>query len=92
MTAAPSEDERRALRLDLDCGVADLVRMARLAERQLYEAVGELSYVDGKCVEPPDAEAAELAVFVVSQMADMAKRFEELYYSSCKSDPCKLPA
>jgi hypothetical protein len=50
-----------------------LTRMARLAEIQVNRAVGQLSYVDGKCTEPPEAESAELAVFAVSQMADMAK-------------------
>jgi hypothetical protein len=65
---------------DLEGEVCDLTRMARLAELQLYEAVGELSFVDGKYTEPPKVEATDLAVFAVSQMAVLAKRFEELYY------------
>jgi hypothetical protein len=65
---------------DLEGEVCDLTRMARLAELQLYEAVGELSFVDGKNTEPPKVEATDLAVFAVSQMAVLAKRFEELYY------------
>jgi hypothetical protein len=63
----------------LEGEVCDLTRMARLAELQLYEAVGELSFVNGEYTEPPNAEATGLAVLVVSQMADMAKRFEDLY-------------
>jgi hypothetical protein len=34
----------------------------------------------GEYTEQPKAEATELAVFAVSQMADMAKRFQELYF------------
>jgi hypothetical protein len=63
----------------LEGEVYDLTRMARLAELQLYKAVGNLSFVDGEYTEPPKAEATELAVFAVSQIAEMAKRFEELY-------------
>jgi hypothetical protein len=65
---------------ELEAEVCDLTRMARLAELQLYEAVGELSFVNGEYTETPKVEATELAVFAVSQMADMAKRLEELYY------------
>jgi hypothetical protein len=65
---------------ELEAEVCDLTRMARLAELQLYEAVGELAFADGEYTELPKREATELAVFAVSQMADMAKRFEELYY------------
>jgi hypothetical protein len=54
--------------------------MARLAELQLHEAVGELSFVNGEYTEIPKAQATDLAVFAVSQMADMAKRFQELYF------------
>jgi hypothetical protein len=64
----------------LEGEVCDLTRMARLAELQLYEAVGELSFVNGEYTETPKVEATELAVFAVSQMADMAKKFEDLYY------------
>jgi hypothetical protein len=54
--------------------------MARLAELQLHEAVGELAYQDGVCTEAPDAQATELSVFAVAQMAVMAKRFEDLFF------------
>ncbi|MEA2909252.1 MAG: hypothetical protein QOJ15_1333 [Bradyrhizobium sp.] len=64
----------------LEAEVCDLTRMPRLAELQLYEAVGKLSFVGGEYTEPPKAEATDLAVFAVSQMADMAKRFQELYF------------
>jgi hypothetical protein len=37
--------------------------MPRLAELQLYEAVGKLSFVGGEYTEPPRAEATDLAVF-----------------------------
>jgi hypothetical protein len=64
----------------LEGEVCDLTRMARLAELQLYEAVGELAFADGEYTEMPKREATELAIFAVSQMAVMAKRLEELYY------------
>jgi hypothetical protein len=64
----------------LEGEVCDLTRMARLAELQLYEAVGELAFVDGEYTEMPKREATELAIFAVSQMADMAKKLEELWY------------
>jgi hypothetical protein len=63
----------------LEGEICDLAQMARLAELQLYEAVGELSFVGGKYTEPPKVEATGLAVFAVSQMAVMAKRLEEFY-------------
>jgi hypothetical protein len=64
----------------LEPEVCDLTRMARLAQLQLGKAVGNLPFADGKYTEPPEAEATGLAVLVVGQMADMAKRLEELYY------------
>ena len=66
---------------DLEPEVANLARMARLAEIQLNKAVGQLRCEDGKYVEVPDYEATDLAIFAVSQMAKMVERFEELYYS-----------
>ena len=65
---------------DLEGEICDLTRMARLAELQLYEAVGELPFVGGEYSEAPNLEATELAIFAVSQMAVMAKRLEEIYY------------
>jgi hypothetical protein len=76
----------RHLYFEIEGGVPDLTRMARLAELQLHEAVGELQHRDGKIVEIPDTEATELAIFAVSQMAIMAKKFEELYLSSFEDD------
>jgi hypothetical protein len=64
--------------------------MARLAEIQVNKAVGQLACQDGKYIETPDYDATDLAIFAVSQMADMAKRFEELYYSAfrgCRDAP-----
>ncbi|MFB9264493.1 hypothetical protein ACFFWD_15145 [Bradyrhizobium erythrophlei] len=65
---------------ELEGDICGLTRMARLAECQLNEAVGGLTYENGECIEAPDAAAPELAVFTVTQMAVMAKRFEDLYY------------
>ena len=87
---ADSEDRLLAVTYaDLEHEVTDLTRMARLAEIQVDNAIGQLSLVDGKYTEPPEAEATDLAVFAVSQMAGMAKRFQELYYSAFKGDPGK---
>lgn len=66
--------------MELEPEVTDLARMARLAEIQVNKAVGQLSYEDGKYIEVPAYEATDLAIFAVSQMAVMAKRFEELYF------------
>jgi hypothetical protein len=64
----------------LEAEVCDLTRMARLAELQLCEAVGRLSCVNGEYTEIPKAEATDLAVFAVSQLAAMAERFQDLYF------------
>ena len=65
---------------EMEPNVRDLTRMARLAELQLHEALGELQCKDGKYIEIPDQEAADLAIFAVSKMAEMAKQLEQLYY------------
>ena len=69
----------RASYHELDCQIADLASMAQLAELQLHAAVGELGYKDGKCIEPPDAEALRLAVFAVSQTATMTQKLEQWF-------------
>src|SRR5450759_5178225 len=82
---APSEGDRwHGSYADLESEVQSLTRMARLAELQLYQSVGGLSFKDGEYTAPPAAEGTELAVFAVQRMADMAKKFEELYYSAFK--------
>jgi hypothetical protein len=53
--------------------------MARLTELQPHQAVGELQCKDGKYTGIPDQEAADLAIFAVSKMAEMAKQFEQTY-------------
>jgi hypothetical protein len=75
---------RKFLSSEIECAVCDLPRMARLAELQLYQAVGELEHRDGKIVEIPDAASTELAVFAVSKMAQMAEQFEQLYLSDLR--------
>ena len=65
---------------DREGEVCDLARMARLMQLQVHEAVGELSFVDGQYTEAPNGEATELAIFAVSQMADMMKRFKDRYH------------
>jgi hypothetical protein len=64
---------------DMEPDVRDLARMARLAELQLHEAIGELPCKDGKYIETPDCAAAEPAIFAVSKMAEMAKQLEQTY-------------
>ena len=65
---------------EMEPDVHDLALMARLAELQLHQAIGELQCKDGKYIEIPDQEAADLAIFVVSKMAEMAKQLEQHYY------------
>jgi hypothetical protein len=72
---------------DLEPEVTDLTRMARLADLQLYKAVGGLSCKDKKYIAIPDYEATDLAIFAVSEMAKMAKRFEDLYYRAFETKP-----
>jgi hypothetical protein len=72
---------------DLEGEVDDLARMARLAEIQVNKAVGQLSCKDEKYIEAPDYEAADLAIFAVSEMAKMAERFKEIYYKAFTTKP-----
>jgi hypothetical protein len=65
--------------IDLEGGLRDLPRIARLAEEQLHRAIGELRCESGKYTEVPDYAAAELAIFAVSQVAQMAKDLESIY-------------
>jgi hypothetical protein len=64
----------------LEGDVCDLTRMARLAQLQLHEAIGELRYEDGKCVEMPDEENVDLAIFTVSLLNDKVKELKETWY------------
>jgi hypothetical protein len=87
-TVDPSQDRRRARAYsDLEPEVTSLSRMARLAELQLSEAIGHLECKDGAYIEAPEYEAADLAIFAVSEMAKMTKRFEDLYYSVFEPKP-----
>jgi hypothetical protein len=71
---------------EIQCAVCDLTRMARLAEIQVLKAVADLECRDEKYIEVPDYEDTSLAMFAASQMAIMAKKFEELYYSGFEND------
>jgi hypothetical protein len=82
-TVAHSKDRAYS---DLESEVTDLTRMARLAEIQVLKAL-QLQCEDGKYIEVPDGEDADLAMFAVSQMAKMAERFEELYYRAFATKP-----
>jgi len=85
---AHSEDQLLANAYsDLEGEVTDLTRMARLAEIQLNTAIGQLECNDGKYIEAPDYEATDLAIFAVTEMAKMAKRFEDLYYRAFATKP-----
>ena len=64
---------------EIESSLRDLPRIARLAEEQLHRAIGELHCEGGKYTEIPDYAEAELAIFAVSQVAQMAKDFERLY-------------
>jgi hypothetical protein len=64
---------------ELESEIADMTRMARLAEQQLWRALGNLACKDGKYIELPDAETTGLAVFAVQKMHDMAKELEAKY-------------
>src|SRR5947209_357634 len=65
--------------LNLETDLRDLRRAARLAERQVYKAVGNLSVVDGKYVEIPDYEDVDLAVFAVETVTKNAKELEIMF-------------
>ena len=64
----------------LEGEICDLTRMARLAQLQLHKAIGDLEYEDGKCVETPSTEPAELAIFAVDLLASKAKELEQMWY------------
>jgi hypothetical protein len=65
--------------LDLQFSINRLAQMARLAECQLDHAVGGLEHSEGKCIEVPETEATELAIFAVTQTAIMAKELADLH-------------
>jgi hypothetical protein len=64
----------------LEGDVCDLTRMARLAQLQVHETIGELRCEDGKCVEVPDTENVDLAIFAVSLLNDKVKELEATWY------------
>ena len=61
---------------DLEPDIRDLTRMALLAEQQVFRAIGNLEYKDGKYVEFPDEKTASLAILVVEKLHDAAKELE----------------
>ena len=65
--------------LELQFSINRLAQMARLAECQLDHAVGGLEHSDGICIEVPDTQATELAIFAVTQTAIMAKELADLH-------------
>ncbi|OKO73192.1 hypothetical protein AC630_29090, partial [Bradyrhizobium sp. AS23.2] len=64
----------------LESDVCDLTRMARLAQLQVHEAIGELKYEDGTCVEAPDTESTELATFAVALLTEKVRELEREWY------------
>jgi hypothetical protein len=64
---------------DLESSLRDLPRIARLADEQLHRAVGELEFNGSEYTEIPNYAKTELAIFAVSQVAQMAKDLESLY-------------
>ncbi|MGL9621571.1 hypothetical protein QRQ56_26505 [Bradyrhizobium sp. U531] len=65
---------------NLESNVCDLTRMARLAQLQVHEAIGELKYEDGTCVEVPDTESVGLAMFAVSLLTEKVRELEQEWY------------
>ena len=65
--------------VDLEPDLRDLRRAARLAEKQLHNAISNLAFVDGKYTEVPDAEEAELAIFAVESVARRAEELEQMF-------------
>jgi hypothetical protein len=64
---------------ELESEIRDITRAARLAQIQLWRAVGDLGHADGNCIEIPEADAIELAVFAVDQVAKATKSMEKTY-------------
>jgi hypothetical protein len=64
---------------DLEGDLRDLPRIARLANEQLHRAIGELAFDGSEYTEIPNYAKTELAIFAVSQVAQMAKDLEALY-------------
>ena len=65
--------------LELQFSINRLAQMARLAECQLDHAVGGLEHSDGICIEVPDTQATELAIFAITQTAIMAQELADLH-------------
>jgi hypothetical protein len=64
---------------EIESSLRDLPRIARLAEEQLHRAIGGLAFNGSEYTEIPHYAEAELAIFAVSQVAQMTKDFEGLY-------------
>jgi hypothetical protein len=77
-TETAATPDRIAL-LEIESSLRDLPRIARLANEQLHRAIGELAFNGSEYTEIPNYAEAELAIFAVSQVAQMAKDLEGLY-------------
>ena len=64
---------------EIESSLRDLPRIARLAEEQLHWAIGELAFNGSEYTEIPNYTETDLAIFAVSQVAQMAKDLESLY-------------
>jgi hypothetical protein len=78
-TAATPEHRLERAFLDIESSLRDLPRIARLADEQLHRAIGELEFNGSEYTEIPNYAKTELAIFAVSQVAQMAKDLEGLY-------------
>ncbi len=63
----------------MESSIHDLVEMAKIANRRVYDAVGELKIVDGRSVKPIDEGNISSALFVTSHLLDMICKLEADY-------------
>jgi hypothetical protein len=77
--AATAATPDRIALLEIESSLRDLRRIARLAEEQLHRAIGELAFNGSEYTEIPNYTETDLAIFAVSQVAQMAKDLEGLY-------------
>src|SRR6185437_1199211 len=65
--------------MKMEGGIHDLLVFATIANRVIYDAVGELECEDGEPIEAPSARNVEEAILVSNHLLDMIRGLESSY-------------
>ena len=77
---------------DLCMPTHQLIAMATLAERAVRTAIGEVGMKGGKTTEPIDGEDINAALFAVTHLHEMIKKFNDDYqavYETARNEAAK---